>query len=622
MVWTGDLVAGRFDSAQEYAEDALENAESYAATLTSLLAELELPLYDAVSAVEPPELPPIDYSARPSFTAALEAFPTFDNESPADPDLAAIPDIDVDTTIDNIEFTENSYLAPTISIGNAPENDVSLDSITIPTKPSLVMPAVPTLDDITLPAAPTIDIAEFSAAPPGAFTAGEPGAFSYTPDAYNSDIRVPLFAKILYDLQNGGTGLDATVEADIYARGIERQKVENESLYKETEDRFTATGFSLPTGALASALQAVSEEISRKNDQMSREIVINQAELAQKNTQFTTDQARQIEGLLMDFYNSQENRSLEASKAIAQSAIEIFNSLITNHKLKLEQYQAEASVFEIKIKAELAAVEIYKAEIEGAKAATDVQLARVSIYNAQLSGLETLMKLYSVEMESVKIHSEVQMAKIEIFKAETEAYVAGIGAEKVKAEIFGVQVDSEKARAIVYGERVKASALKVDAAKADASIQQMNADNILKTNQLKVTEFSALLDKYRAEIEFEIKNAQLTVDVFKAEAAAFEVETNAVGMEYGARTSEGQLRVEEFKAVIAEQIAIIESAKDGYIALKGLQVKGTEGMMNVNAQLAASAMNAVNASASHSLSSSYSESESESLTETHYYKEK
>ena len=39
--------------------------------------------------------------------------------------------------------------------------------------------------------------------------------------------------------------------------------------------------------------------------------MINQADLAQKNTQFTTDQARQIEGLLIDFFNQQENRSLE-----------------------------------------------------------------------------------------------------------------------------------------------------------------------------------------------------------------------------------------------------------------------------------------------------------------------
>ena len=28
------------------------------------------------------------------------------------------------------------------------------------------------------------------------------------------------------------TGLDVTVEADIYARGIERQRVENERLYR------------------------------------------------------------------------------------------------------------------------------------------------------------------------------------------------------------------------------------------------------------------------------------------------------------------------------------------------------------------------------------------------------
>jgi len=101
----------------------------------------------------------------------------------------------------------------------------------------------------------------------------------------------------------------------------------------------------------------------------------------------------------------------------------------------------------------------------------------------------------------------------------------------------------------------------------------------------------------------------LQVEAFKTEAMAFEAESNAVGMEYSAKINEGNLMVEEFKAQIQEQIAIINSTRDGYVALKSLQEKGTEGVINVNAQLAASAMNAVNASAGQSISHSTTVSE-------------
>ena len=601
-----ELTVERFDEVQAIADDSIEATNLYVAELVALLDELVVPSYDAVSVIATPSLDPIDYSARPSFTAALESFPAFGNISPPDPALVTVPDIDTDVSMDNVEFTENSYESPTVSIGDAPTNDVTIDSIDFPTAPSIVMPDTINLAGITIPAAPDISISEFTATLQDITEQSTPSAFSYTAGAYNSDIRADLFAKILYDIANGGTGLDATVESDIYARGTARQQAENEALYREAESRFTAVGFELPTGALVSSLQAVSNEISRKTDQLNREITINQAELAQKNTQFTIDQARQLEMILVDFYNSQEGRTLEASKAIAQSSIDIYNTVIANQKLKLEKYQVEATVFELKIKAEMTAAEIYRTKMEGVKLEVDVQRVLIDVYNAQLAGIDILLKLYTTEMESVKIHTEVQMLKVEVFKAEIEAYIATIESEKLRVDIYGTQIESEKTRAAAYGERVQAAATKVEAAKTTAEVQQMNAENILKSNQLKITEFAALLDKYKAEIEYEIKTAQLEVEAFKTEAMVFEAESNAQGMEYTAKINEGNLKVEEFKARIAEQIEIINATKDGYIALKTLQEKGTEGIMNVNAQLAASAMNAVNASAGISSGSSYS----------------
>ena len=72
-------------------------------------------------------------------------------------------------------------------------------------------------------------------------------------------------------------------------------------------------------------------------------------------------------------------------------------------------------------------------------------------------------------------------------------------------------------------------------------------------------------------------------------------------------------------------IAEIDSITKSYTAVKELQLKGAEGIMNVGAQLTASALNAVNASASIGFSgassSSESSSESQSISENHNWEE-
>ena len=616
MAWTGDLVEGRFDASEKYASEALDKAKEYMDQLENLLGSLELPSSPELEGITFPVISPIDYSAVPSFTQMLEDFPTFGNVAPEKPTLDTIPDIDVDFPQENFNFTEHSYPAPNINIDKPPEDNTDIKTVDIPDKPDIQIPDVPTLTDIDMPPAPNIDLPAFDAVSPTLTDIDKPAELNYTEGVYNSDIRVDLFGKILNDLKNGGTGLNVEVERELYDRGRERQRVENERLYNEVVDQFSAAGFSLPSGAYASRTLEVSNEISRKTDQINREITISQADLAQKNTQFTVEQARQIEGMLMEFFNQQETRSLDAAKGVAQNAVEIYNSVVTGQKLALEKYQTEAAVFEQKIRAELAAVEVYKAQMEGSKVKADVQESRIRAYGAQIGGLETIVKLYATEMESAKVNADVQKSKIEVFQAQTEAYAVKVGAEKARVDVFNAQIDSERSRAQIYSEKVKAYQSKIEAKRSQAETQSINAENILKTNQLRIDEYRAKLEGYRAELEAETKTAQLQVEGFRTEASAYEVRTNAKGMEYQTRMQEIQAQIEKTKGQIQKQISQISAAQEGYVALKSLQEKATEGMMNANAQLAASAMNAVNASASQDLSSR----SSDSFSETHTYK--
>lgn len=622
-VYTNQLIVGRFDAVEEYTDEALNRVLAYMENLQALLDSLTLPDTDAIEDVELPAITPIDYAALPSFTQLLEDFPSFDTVAPLNPELV---DVDTDSLSVNIpqknfNFVSNSYTAPDINFGSIPDTEPVLSSINIPNKPELTFPSVPTFDDIIFPDAPKISISSFDAISPTLENLSTPTEFKYDESAYNSDLRIPLFNKILYDLANGGTGLDVDVEADIYARGVERQRVENERLYDEVQNQFTAIGFNLPSGAYASRLLAISNEISRKNDQLNREIIISQAELAQKNTQFNTQQAVILEQMLVNFFNDSENRSLQAAQIAATNAIEIYNSLVTQQRLLFEKYQTEAQVFELKIRAELSAVEIYKTEVEAVKAKTEVNNARVNIYNAQINGLQALIQVYVTEMESAKVQASIQQLQIEIYKSQIDAYVASLEAEKSKVDIYATQMNAEKIRADAFSSEVNAYQTEINAKVSELEAQKIIAETKIKKNQLLLDEYRANIDKYNAEINAELKNAELLVDGYRVEAGAYTAQVNAKGMEFESRIKETENKIALAQANLQKAIAIVKSTSDSYVALKQLQVSSTEGIMNVNAQIAASAMGAVNASASQGASYSNSEqaSTSDSFSENHTY---
>ena len=89
---------------------------------------------------------------------------------------------------------------------------------------------------------------------------------------------------------------------------------------------------------------------------------------------------------------------------------------------------------------------------------------------------------------------------------------------------------------------------------------------------------------------------KLQAEIKKFDAEVIQAKANA------------EMSIEEMKAVQA-----------GYVALSELKVKAIEGSANIAAQLCASAMTAVNASATCSDSESYSKSDSTSLSTSFNY---
>ncbi len=99
-------------------------------------------------------------------------------------------------------------------------------------------------------------------------------------------------------------------------------------------------------------------------------------------------------------------------------------------------------------------------------------------------------------------------------------------------------------------------------------------------------------------------------------AAGYEAETSRDEAYYKSKAEEIRSKVQEAGFRLQHAIAKIESSIKAYQAVKQLEMAGTEGVMNVGAQLAAAAVQGINTSASLSYNAgdSYSASDSNSFS--------
>ena len=618
------MIGEQTNQANFYATESFEIAQTYIDSLTNLLAGLEMPDTEDIN-IDLPSFTSINYSARPSL-AEIELPGDWPVNAAVTPSWSALPLFSEVTfpVLSVFPPTWNDPDVPTLGVITEPGDTPTINPISTPTAPAVTLPEPPTLDDILIPAAPVITLPEFDAELPSA-TIDEPAPFTWGEPNYVSDVWSDLLTWVLDGLQNGGTGLTVEVEAEIYQRLLDRQLDENDRLYIEASEYYAARGFILPPGMLSGRIAEIQAQISRNNAAASREITINQAELAQKNTHFIVEQGAKLEGMLRDFFTQGTNRLFDANKIMASNAIEVYNSMIARFNLDIQRYEIQSKVYEARIRAALTEVEIFKSEVEGARVSAEVQQTLVNVYKVQLQAVEAQMNLYVSEMQGAKIAADLEALKLEQFKLETQAYIARMDGEKAKFSLYEIQVKAEGTKAQTYGEQVRAYAVEVDATKAVIAAQVSQAELVLEQNKQEVLRYQTELDTYKAELQAKLSETEAIVSGFRAETGAYEAETHAQSAMFATQIQEIQARIEEARFNMQKAMAEIDATTKGYIALKQLQVEGTSGIMNVGAQLTASALNVVSTSLSYGYNGSESLSEGwshgESISESHPFKE-
>ncbi len=617
------LVYEQFDRTAYYAEEAFDMTQNYIKALQHLLDDLRIPSTDPIN-VKPPNIPELDYGNRPGI-GNLELSPNWP-QIPLAPTLEDLPDMS-DVQIPIMTFRPPDYNMPETPVLETvtPPGDLpQINMPNVPSAPNISLPDPPAIDEIPMPSPPDIRIPLFDSELPAPII-DIPGDFNWQETPYYSEVWCNLLNNVLDGLKNGGTGLDPEVEQEIWDRAKRRQSIEDDATMRKIRDTYSARGYDMPPGALGGAEIEAYRNADLNKQNLNSDIAVKQAELAQANTNFILDKGVQLEQILRGFHDSQANRSFEAAKMIFQSGIEIMNARIAKSNLELEKYKADAAVYESRVKAALTAVEVYKAQVEAAKVSSDVQKNLVQIYGMQIEAVNTYVKMYATQMEAVKVAAQIEQTKMEIYNLETKAYIARMEAEKIKFDIYSTQVEAEKAKATMYAEQVRAYIAEVEAAKAQLEAENIKLEAVLKQNTMKIEKYRGELTGYTAEIDAIGKELSATVDVFRAEIQAYSAETNADAAYYDTKIKEIDAKIMEARFNLEKATAEVKATTDGYVAIKSLEEKGTEGIMNVGAQLSASAMNAVNASASTSFSQgedySWRQSLSNSLSESHAYKE-
>ncbi len=299
---------------------------------------------------------------------------------------------------------------------------------------------------------PDMDIDPFVAIPPGEFTLSyttpdrptiilnpPEGIFSFTGVDYSELLSDEIKQVIRTNLAAGGTGLPSDVEQAIYDRALARREAEDVRIYSDTENYFASRNWPMPTGMLSGRLLEITKEISRANDQINAELLIEMARLADANTRFTIQMAVTLDAQLREHYIRNELKNLEVATQTAEG-------IALEFSLKMESAKTEIALYSTDVQAMIAIIDgqvrAYVGEAQAFKALADAYAAEVGAVSTAWNAQADVVRA-EADIKIAELNAEVQaflgVAQLEASVAEAAARVsAQVAAGAMSAVNAGV----------------------------------------------------------------------------------------------------------------------------------------------------------------------------------------
>lgn len=506
-------------------------------------------------------------------------------------------------TVDEKEITK-----PTISLPTAPTfaNEPSADKPFIAEPTNAVKPteAVPdkliSIGDYNIPPAPVVTIADFGEAIPAYELTVPDSEFSYVEPVYSSALKDALSAKLLSDVQTGGTGLSTEVEDAIWERTRERDDKDYVSAAEKLDSKWSGKNFSLPDGTLAELHQDLIVDDRNQRVERSRDILIKQGELAQTNTHFMITSSLSLEQLELNHANEVSNRALEAQKSVVEFGIAFHNLKIADYNIQLERSKVQATVQGSKLEAERLRLEEYRTallEIQ-AKGALDKDL--MAEYGLDLQRYNSFLQLFKEEQGAVQTAISIEGLKISAQATNIDDHKARLEAQKNEAFLYSEQVKGELGRVQIYTAELEAEKTRVATLKVQADIEIAKVSENVKLQELELRAFLGNIERYKAEVgiattELSQEAIMYGVDVekFRAEVAkdaaqlslgvetlikgrALDLQNTNIRLENAkanlqALLSTANLRLEAAKGIAGAYASITGAVMSGFTSIASLE---------------------------------------------------
>jgi len=266
--------------------------------------------------------------------------------------------------------------------------------------------------------------------------------FTFFEAAYASTLLNPLKAKLLADLTNGGFGIDTADEAALFQRARDRETVAAMTRIDEAGRAMAARGFPLPPGELSIQIDRSYQDLQNKMSSVSREIFVDSAKRFVENRQFTIQEVRQLETVLIGFHNSIQERALNVAKATQELAIVVYNAILARYKLRLDAAKITSDVQLQRVQVDLAraqaAIELYRGQItayeanlrqllEPLKLQVDLYRADIDSNRALMDGLISRSTLQQKVIEATSQQNiDISRLTVETMKARLQAAMTGL----------------------------------------------------------------------------------------------------------------------------------------------------------------------------------------------------
>lgn len=332
----------------------------------------------------------------------------------------------------------------------------------------------------------------------------------------------------------GGTGLKPEIEDAIYSRAQAKNDVEAKRVQDAALADTAARGFTLPTGAMVSAMARARQEAANNNAKQATDIAVAQAEMEQKNLQFAVTTSAGLRTAMLNATLSYmqnlgqlNGQALDYAKTVLSSVIEMYNTSVKAFSVKLEAYKAEAAVYETRLRGAMAGIELYKAEIDALQALTQVDRAKVEVYSARIQTLVSLANVYKAQIDAVQGRVGLEKLKLDVFRTQVETYGAQVQSKNAEWQGYTAAVGGQTAKAQIFNTQVQAYGSQVQAFKAQIEAQSETVRAIAISNDSRAKQYAATMSGYQTVVEARGKVASTKLENQRQHVVAFQAQTQA-----------------------------------------------------------------------------------------------